>query len=86
MSKGITKTGFQYEVDDKKVDDYELLELLAAVEEDVTKYPKLFKFLLGEKQLSRLKEHLHKIDGYVSMKKIEKEVAYIISSTKDLKN
>lgn len=54
MIKGKTPSGFTYEIDEHRLDDMELLELVAEADENMTLMPKVLSKLLGKKQKKRL--------------------------------
>ncbi|WZU00308.1 hypothetical protein MGH68_11965 [Erysipelothrix sp. D19-032] len=58
MLKGITKSGFNYEVTDERLDDYELIEALLEVDTNPILLPKVIKLLLGESQKNELIDHI----------------------------
>lgn len=80
MLKGITKSGFEYEVEDKALDSWELLESLVEVDEgNVGAIVKVARQLLDKRQLDKLKEHCRDIDtGIVSRNKMLAEIADIL--------
>lgn len=80
MLKGITKSGFEYEVEDKALDSWELLESLVEVDEgNVGAIVKVARQLLSKAQLDSLKEHCRDIDtGIVSRNKMLAEIADIL--------
>lgn len=86
MIHGTTNSGFCYEVDEKRLDDYELLEALSSVDngngQDIVVVNKL---LLGENQLKALKAHLRK-DGVVSLRDMIAEIKDIFEGCKPIKN
>lgn len=86
MIKGITKSGFKFEISDKALDDYELLELMADVDSNLLLVPKIFEKLLGTKQKENLIEFLKKRDGYASTEKMSKILEEILLSSQKLKN
>ena len=87
MKKGVTATGFEFEIEDEVLDDYELLEVLTDIDSgDLTVVPKMVEMLLGSEQKKKLKEHVRSIAGRVSTKAMMDEVALILSSNSDLKN
>ena len=52
MLKGITKSGFDYEIEDKALDNWELLESLVAIDEgDTAAVVKVARQLLSKAQL-----------------------------------
>lgn len=58
MIKGKTKTGFEYEIHDNVLDDFEVLELVGAVDENTVALPKLLTALFGEEQKKAYTEHM----------------------------
>lgn len=69
MIKETLKNGFEVEIPDENLDDYELLEDLAALdegEENTGKIVSAYKRLLGEGQYKALKEHIRGEAGRVS--------------------
>lgn len=86
MLKGTTKSGFNFELDEEDLNDYELFELIAGVGENQFLLPKLVTKLLGEEQKKRLLDHVRTPDGRVPMTVIDKEITDIFSLSKELKN
>ena len=84
MLKGKTKTGFQYEFDEKILKNYELVELLAEVDNDPLVLPKIFKMLLGDR-VEELKDHVRDADGVVDIEKMLTEFQDIFSTQAELK-
>lgn len=86
MIKGITKSGFKFEISDRALDDYELLELMADVDSNPLLVPKVYEKLLGKKQKENLIEFLKKKDGYASTEKMSKILEEILKSNQKVKN
>lgn len=86
MLKGTTKTGFNFELNEDNLNDYELFKLIAGLEENQWLLPKLVTKLLGEEQEKRLLDHVRTPDGKVPMNVIDKEITDIFSLSKELKN
>lgn len=62
MIKGKTKTGFEYRLQDYVLDDFEVLELVGAVDEgNLTALSKLLTALLGDEQKKVYLEHVKSI-------------------------
>lgn len=81
--QGTTSSGFQFEVDRKSLDDYELLEDLADMTEGREgKIVSVINRLLGEEQKSRLKEHLRDEDGRVPASAMTNEILDIFKLLK----
>lgn len=84
--KGTTQSGFEYEIQEETLNDYEFFELLAAVDENPLLLPRFVAKLLGDEQKKKLLDHVRNESGIVPIDKIEKEVLEIIRGNKDLKN
>lgn len=85
MAKGKTETGFKFEVNDNIAEDYELIEMIAEVDENPLVTPKLLNKLLGAEQVKALKDHIRDEDGTVNVYKMLAEVKAIFDSLSDSK-
>lgn len=87
MIRGKTNSGFEFEIDEEELDDYELLEMLCDIDKgDVTKITDAAKKILGNEQLKELKEHVRDEKGKVSVSKMMKEIEEVLSSNSRGKN
>lgn len=86
MLKGTTKTGFRYEITDERLNNFELVEILADIDENPLLMPKLLDLLLGERQARNLKNYLRDEDGFVPTEKIEATITEIFNSQSKVKN
>ena len=87
MIKGKTSTGFEFELEDEVLDDYELLENLQKTDDGDTRcIIKVVDSLLGEEQKKRLKDHVRSEKGRVSAKRLVDEVTEIFKSCNTGKN
>lgn len=77
MVKGVTSNGFEFEVDERLLDDMELIDDIAEVETDGTKVSKIVLTVLGKEQRKRLYDHIRK-DGHVSAQEVIQTVFDII--------
>lgn len=84
MLKGKTKTGFEYEFDENLFKDYELVELLAEVDDNPLVLPQIFKKLIGDR-VKDLKDHVRDEDGVVDIEKMVAEFEDIMSTQASLK-
>ena len=85
--KGKTSSGFEYELDEEALDDYELLEDLCGLDEgDIAKAIGVLDRLLGVEQKNRLKEHLRTESGRVPTSKMMIEIGEIFNSAQAGKN
>ena len=80
MLKGKTQSGFEFEVPDESLNNYEMIEVLADVDTNALLLPKLVKMLLGDEQAERLKSHLRTDKGNVPLDAISVEIMEIFKS------
>lgn len=85
MIKGETSTGFHYEINEAVLNDYEMLELMAELEENPLRTPVFVKRLLGLEQKNRLVKHVKKATGSATIEAVQAELLDILSA-KPLKN
>lgn len=86
MLKGKTESGFTYQVSEKRLENYELVEALNAVETNPLEMIKVVNLLLGVDQAKKLKDHLRDEDGLVSTEKMTNEIQEIFETQAKLKN
>ena len=87
MLRGITSSGFEFEIEEEILDDYDFLELLCQIDEGKTALTcRMVDRLLGSEQKERLKKHIRESLGRVSAKRLMAEVGEIFSATKEGKN
>lgn len=90
MIAGKTKTGFEFSIEDTALDDWELLEVLADIDDGKTqKIGTAIKLLLGDEQAKALKEHCRNDEGRVPTSAMMAEVGEIFAElrrNKDAKN
>ncbi len=86
MIKGKTKTGFNFKIDEETLNDYELLELFADVDDNPLLVPKVVEKLLGEVQKNKLIEHVRDDKGIARADKIAIEIEDMLLSAKETKN
>lgn len=81
MIKGKTKTGFDYEINENRLDNYELLEAISDVDKNPLVVITVVQLLLGTKQSERLKDHVRDEEGVVSAVKMNDEITDILSAS-----
>lgn len=86
MLKGKTKTGFEFEITDETLDNYELLEAIGDMDENPTVITKIVRLLLGKEGTKKLKDHVRTEDGTVPASKMNDEITEIFESQKEIKN
>lgn len=84
--KGKTKSGFEYQLDPARLNNYELVEALSGLESSPLMLAKVVKLILGDEQTIELKNHLRLKDGTVPTNKMEAEVTEIFQSQAAIKN
>lgn len=82
---GKTKTNFEYNIDKKILNDYELLEEIDNLGKNPVVIIKLLRRLLQEEQLEKLKEHIRNEEGMVPIDKMEKELEDIFNGINEIK-
>jgi len=79
--------GFEVEILDSTVDDWEFLEVLSSIDEGETgQIVKAAKMLLGEDGVKSLKEHLRDENGRVKSTAMVDALSEIMSSASESKN
>ena len=85
MTKGQLDSGFEFVIDENKIDDMRFLEDLAAIDENPLVMPRVIEKMLGKEQKEALYKHLEK-DGRVSIGDFSNAVAEIFEKANNLKN
>lgn len=85
MIKGKTKSGFEFEISKRVLDNYELMEVVAEADENPMLIPKVLTMLLGESKKD-LMDHVREEDGIVPAEKMMEELADIFSFSDESKN
>ena len=86
MIKGKTKSGFLYELDKERLNNYELLEAIEELEENPLVLSRVVNLLLGKEQTKKLKDHLRTDNGIVPTEKMSEEITEIFQSQGETKN
>lgn len=83
--KGVTDTGFAFEIDSEALNDMEVVEDLVALskKEDATVLPNILNKLLGAEQKKALYDHCRTESGRVPVDKVEEELAKIFDAAVD---
>ena len=84
--KGKTSKGFEFEVSEEALDNMELVEIIAGVDENPLLFPKLCEMMLGKEQKRRLYEYFRTEDGRVPIEDISDTVQEIFNTSDDSKN
>lgn len=86
MIKGKTKSGFSYELDKDRLNNYELLEVIGELEENPLVLSSVVNLLLGKEQTKKLKDHLRTENGIVPTEKMSEEITEIFKNQGETKN
>ena len=86
MIKGKTKSGFSYELDKERLNNYELLEAIEELEENPLVLSRVVNLLLGKEQTKKLKDHLRTENGIVPTEKMSEEITEIFKNQGETKN
>ena len=84
--KGKTSSGFEFDVEDDRLDDMELVDIMAEIDENPLLMSKLCGMLLGDEQKRRLYDHLRVEDGRVPIEAVTNAIQEIFNSPGGLKN
>lgn len=79
MVKGTTSAGFEFELDEKVLDNMELVDAVAESEENPTAVSQVCLLLLGKAQRRRLYDHLRTPDGRVPVEQVTASVVEIFN-------
>ena len=82
--RGVTSTGFAFEITKERLENYELLEAIAEVDTNPAVLPKVVQLMLGNKS-EDLKNYVRTADGIVPLDKIGNEIREIFTSKNQLK-
>lgn len=84
MKKGKTESGFKFEIDEKVLDDMELIDAMAASQgEDPTQISTVVVKIFGAEQRKRLYDHVRTEDGRVPINEVANIITEIINSLGD---
>ncbi|MCP9057429.1 hypothetical protein [Streptococcus infantis] len=84
--KGKTPSGFKFEISERRLNNYELLELIGEVDEgNGQAFPKVLKLIFGDEQAKAFKDHLREEDGIVPTEKIAEELKSVFETIREVK-
>lgn len=89
--KGKTQSGFKFNIDERIIEDWRLIDAIAMAESDdpsdqLKGTRAVADLLLGEEKEALIKFLQEKNDGFVPAKEMTNIIAEIITSIRDLKN
>lgn len=80
---GVTESGFEFEISANALDDYELMEMIAELDDGkMQNLPKIIDYILGKEQKKALMEYLRE-DGKVPMSAMTKAFFEIMGAIKE---
>lgn len=75
MIKGVTESGFEFELEENLLNDMEVVDALARlIDDDLLAMPVLANKMLGKEQKKKLYDHIRKEDGRVLIEDFTKEI------------
>lgn len=84
MIKAKTESGFEFEIDEHRLDDMQMIDDLAAIDGgDWTAFPRTVERLIGKDGKVRLYDHLRTEDGRVPTEAFAHELADILKAAGD---
>jgi hypothetical protein len=87
MITGKTRSGFEFEIEDEALDDYEMLEKLSEIDKGNTQYvTDVVEMLLGKEQKDALKDHLRNERGRVTAHAMTETITDIFTGCSQGKN
>lgn len=87
MITGKTKSGFEYSIDDTKLNDMRYVDALAEADNgDTTAFSKVVLMTLGKEQRDKLYDHVAEKDGRVPVEKFSAEFYEIMEASAETKN
>lgn len=85
MIRGTTKSGFQYNIDESRVDDMEFMEMIAEADDNPIVVPKVIEHMLGKDQKQKLYDHLRTEKGNVPVEAMLNELEDIFTNANPIK-
>lgn len=74
MIKGVTTSGFAFELDEKVMDNMELVDILADGEDNALTVSKIARCIMDDSQRKRLYEHHRGPGGRVPYSSVQKDI------------
>jgi hypothetical protein len=84
MKKGKTESGFKFEIDERVLDDMELIDAMAASQgDDPTQISTVVVKIFGEEQRKRLYDFVRTEDGRVPITEVANIITEVVESIGD---
>lgn len=85
--KNTTTSGFEFEISEENIDDWELIKALREIDKGNAQYVvDALPLLLGNDQAKKLEDHVRDKNGKVKITSIMKEFEEIMSKSQEVKN
>lgn len=82
--KGKLKNGFEFDIDEKALDNMELIDAMAEAQDDnPAKFSKAILLLLGKDERDRLYDHIREQDGRVPIQAVSDSFVEIFQALGD---
>ena len=82
--KGKLKNGFEFDIDEKALDNMELIDAMAEAQDDnPAKFSKSILLLLGKDERDRLYDHIREQDGRVPIQAVSDSFVEIFQALGD---
>lgn len=92
MIKSKTQSGFEFEIDERALEDWGIIEITKKYDkannlEKADIIPELTNMLLGENGFTNLEQHIRKNnDGFCTITALQKEIMEMLTSNSKTKN
>lgn len=87
MISGVTKNGFAFEITDERVDNMEIIDALADIDDgNLLAVSKVLTLLLGPEQKKKMYDFVRTEDGIVSAQTVSEMIVEILAAKKETKN
>lgn len=87
MIRGETKSGFEFEVNEEVLDDWEIIEKFDEIQKgDIFKIIDVIKMILGNDGYIKLKNHVKEKTGKLKTEDMQNEILDILHSNPTPKN
>lgn len=80
--KGITESGFKFNIDEKKLNNMELVEAIAELDTNQLALPRVLNLLIGAEEKKALYDHVREGD-IVPVDKVAEEVRSIFTTMRE---
>lgn len=81
--KGTTESGYKFNIDEKTLNNMELVEAIAELDENQLALPRVLDLLIGKEGKKTLYDHVRNEDGIVPVDKVAEEVRSIFTTMRE---